>query len=76
MTDCRGKRSDSMALQYMGLNDLSGSLVIIEGMKDIAYDEIVEITVDDGEKRIGRVVELTEEFAVIQVCLLYTSRCV
>lgn len=56
-----------MALQYMGLNDLSGSLVIIEGMKDIAYDEIVEITVDDGEKRIGRVVELTEEFAVIQV---------
>lgn len=56
-----------MALQYMGLNDLSGSLVIIEGMKDIAYDEIVEITIENGEKRIGRVVEVTEEFAVVQV---------
>lgn len=56
-----------MKTQYMGLNDLSGSLVILEGIKDAAFDEIVEITLDLGEKRMGRIIELNKEFAVVQV---------
>ena len=56
-----------MNLQYMGLQDLSGSLVIIEGIRDAAYDEIVEITVGSGQRRVGRIIELTEDNAVVQV---------
>ncbi len=51
----------------MGLNDLSGSLVILEGIKDASFDEIVEISLDSGEKRMGRIIELNKEFAVVQV---------
>lgn len=51
----------------MGLSDLSGSLVVINGIKGAAFDEIVEVTLDSGEKRTGRIIELTEECAVIQV---------
>ena len=51
----------------MGLDDLSGSLVVIEGIKDAAFDEIVNITLDSGEKRTGRIIELTDDFAVVQV---------
>ncbi len=56
-----------MKTQYMGLNDLSGSLVILEGIKDASFDEIVEISLDSGEKRMGRIIELNKEFAVVQV---------
>lgn len=56
-----------MAIQYIGLRDLSGSLVVLEKIDGASYDEIVEIKLDNGEKRKGRIVELTEEFTVVQV---------
>lgn len=51
----------------MGLRDLSGSLVVLEGIKGASYDELVEISLDSGEKRTGRIIELTEDYAVVQV---------
>ena len=51
----------------MGLRDLSGSLVVLEGLKGASYDELVEISLDSGEKRTGRIIELTEDYAVVQV---------
>lgn len=56
-----------MQIQYMGLKDLSGSLVVIEGIQDAAFDEIIEITLDSGETRTGRIIELTRDFAVVQI---------
>ena len=56
-----------MSIQYMGLRDLSGSLVILDGIKDAAYDEIVMVRIAGGEKRTGRIIELTEEYAVVQM---------
>ena len=56
-----------MQIHHMGLDDLSGSLVVIRGIQDVSYDELLEITLDSGEKRLARIVELTEEFAVAQV---------
>ena len=54
-------------MQYMGLSDINGSLVIIENVKDASYDEIVEVKLENGEVRIGRIIELTKDFAVVQV---------
>ncbi len=56
-----------MNMQYMGLSDINGSLVVIDNVKGASYDEIVEITVEGGEKRIGRIVELTADYAVAQI---------
>lgn len=56
-----------MAIEYMGLNNIQGPLVVIEGVDDTFYEEMVTVTLDSGEKRIGRVIEISGDKAVIQV---------
>ena len=57
-----------MAIEYLGLNEINGPLIALEGVKDAAYDEIVEFSMNDGaEKRLGRIIEIYEDKAVIQV---------
>ena len=58
----------NMAIEYLGLSQINGSLIALEGVQDAAYDEIVEITADNGkEKKIGRIIECYADKAVIQV---------
>lgn len=56
-----------MNLQYVGLKDINGPLVALEGVKGAAYDEIARIRLDDGTERIGRVVELAGDRVILQV---------
>lgn len=56
-----------MSIEYMGLSEINGPLIAIEGIKDGAYEEIVEIKVNHKEKKIGRIVEMYKDKAVIQV---------
>ncbi len=56
-----------MSIEYLGLNQIYGSLIAIEGIQDAAYDELVEIAVDRKEKKLGRIVECYRDKAVIQV---------
>ena len=56
-----------MAIEYLGLNSVNGPFVVLEGVKGAAYDEIVEIVADGKEKKLGRIVEINEDKAVVQV---------
>ena len=56
-----------MAIEYLGLSEINGPLVVLEGVKDAAYEEIVEFSIDGEEKKLGRIVEIYEDKAVIQV---------
>lgn len=56
-----------MAIEYLGLSEINGPLVVLEGVKDAAYDEVVEFIIEGNEKRIGRIIEIYEDKAVIQV---------
>ena len=56
-----------MAVEYLGLSEINGPLVVLEGVKDAAFDEIVEFRVEDGSRKLGRIVEIYEDKAVIQV---------
>lgn len=56
-----------MSLQYVGLKDINGPLVALEGVTGVAYDEIAKIRLDDGTERIGRVVELSGDKVILQV---------
>lgn len=56
-----------MKLEYIGLKEINGPLVVIDKMKDVSYDEIIEIKMSDGEKRLGKITEAAEDFAVAQV---------
>lgn len=56
-----------MAIEYLGLSEINGPLIVLEGVQDASYEEIVEFTVDKKQKKLGRIVEVYEDKAVIQV---------
>ena len=56
-----------MAIEYLGLSAINGPLVVLEGVQDAAYDEIVEMTVNGKEKKLGRIIEIYKDKAIIQV---------
>ena len=56
-----------MSIEYLGLSEINGPLVVLEGVQDASFEEIVEITVDRTTKKLGRIIELYEDKAVIQV---------
>ena len=56
-----------MRLEYIGLSELSGSLIALRGVKDVAFDEMAEITLENGERRYGRVILIDGDRVVLQV---------
>lgn len=56
-----------MSFEYLGLKEINGSLVILEGTLDVALEEMVELKLEDGSFKTGRVVYLDSEKAIIQV---------
>ncbi|MBP3361374.1 MAG: V-type ATP synthase subunit B [Clostridia bacterium] len=56
-----------MSIEYMGLKNIEGPLAVIDGVGGASYEEMVTVTLDSGEKRIGRIIEILGDMAVIQV---------
>ena len=56
-----------MRLEYIGLSELSGSLIALEGVHGVGYDEMAEITLENGERRSGRVILVDGDRVVLQV---------
>ena len=56
-----------MAIEYLGLSEVNGPLVVLEGVKDAFFEEMVEFTIDGNQKKLGRIVAVYEDKAVIQV---------
>src|SRR5574339_232700 len=53
--------------EVSGVGRIEGPIVIVEGATNVSYDEVVEIRDSRGQIRRGRVLEVGEETAVIQV---------
>jgi V/A-type H+-transporting ATPase subunit B len=66
MTDFTFNLEDR-GLQYLGATRIEGPLVVVERIRDVGYDETVEITDPNGRPRIGRVLDISETQAVVQV---------
>ena len=58
---------EDRGLQYLGATRIEGPLVVVERVRDVGYDEVVEIIGPDGRPRIGRVLDISETQAVVQV---------
>ena len=54
-------------IAYKNLSKIAGPLIFIEGVKDAAYGEMVEIKLTNGERRKGQVLDTREGLAVVQV---------
>ncbi len=53
--------------EYLTVREVSGPLMIVEGVSGVAYGEVVEITTPDGEIKHGQVLDAYEDRAIIQV---------
>ncbi len=53
--------------EYSMIREIKGPLLIVEGVSNVAYDEIVEVELPSGEKRRGRVLDVSRGVAVVQV---------
>jgi len=49
------------------ITEITGPLMLIEGVSTVSYDELVEIRTKLDEKRIGKILELEGDKALIQV---------
>jgi V/A-type H+-transporting ATPase subunit B len=56
-----------MSIQYIGLSEINGPLIALDKVENVGYDEIAEIRLSDGTKRVGRIVEIHGDKAVLQV---------
>lgn len=56
-----------MIIEYVGVSEINGSLVVLDGVKGASYEEIVTIQLSDGTARQGRIVQIEGERIVVQV---------
>lgn len=56
-----------MKKEYLMLDKVKGPLIVVSDVKDVSYDEIVDIVVDGKERKKGKVVQIQNDKAIIQV---------
>lgn len=56
-----------MIIEHIGLSEISGSLIILDDVDNASFEELVEIRLENGTKRTGRIVQIDGKRVVIQV---------
>lgn len=54
-------------VSYRTVSQIAGPLVFVEKVENAAYNELVEISLPNGEKRAGQVLDTGRGLAVVQV---------
>jgi V/A-type H+-transporting ATPase subunit B len=58
---------DISGLVYRGVKEIKGSILVLDPIPKISYDEVVMIRAPDGIDRLGRVLEVSKEYIIVQV---------
>ncbi len=56
-----------MLKEYLTVREISGPLVLVEEVEGVKYDELIEIKAPDGSMRRGKVLEIDEDKALVQL---------
>ncbi len=56
-----------MIIEYIGVKEINGSLIVLDGVEGASFEETVTIRLDGGAERAGRIVQMEGDRAVIQV---------
>ena len=56
-----------MLKEYRTVTEVVGPLMVVEGVEGVKYEELVEIELQTGEKRRGRVLEINGDKAMVQL---------
>ncbi len=54
-------------IEYTGVTSVDGPVVVVRRSEDVFFSEIVAVRDRNGEKRTGRVIDISEEYAVVQI---------
>ncbi len=53
--------------EFSSIKEIRNPILIIEGTVNVGYNELVEVVAPNGESRISRVVEVGDNYSIIQV---------
>lgn len=56
-----------MLKEYKSVTEVVGPLMIVEGVEGVTFDELVDIKLQSGERRRGRVIEIDQDKAMVQI---------
>ena len=56
-----------MAIEYLGLNSIEGPLVVVDGVRGAAYGDIVRFRTNRTHHKVGQIISIEGEHALIQV---------
>jgi len=56
-----------MPREYRTIREVAGPLMLVQGVEDVAFDELAEIELSNGEKRRCKVLEIDKGNAVVQL---------
>lgn len=54
-------------IEYTGLSSVDGPIVVVRKKENSSYDEVVYVRDKSGEKKTGRIIDLNEDTAVVQI---------
>ena len=56
-----------MRKEYLKIEKAEGPLIVLNGVKDASYGEMVSIRIDDLESRIGKIIKIEGDQVIVQV---------
>ncbi|WP_306483378.1 V-type ATP synthase subunit B [Anaerococcus sp.] len=56
-----------MLKEYKTVSEVVGPLMLVQGVEGVSFDELVDIEMQTGERRRGRVIEIAEDRAMVQL---------
>ncbi|MCL2860566.1 MAG: V-type ATP synthase subunit B [Oscillospiraceae bacterium] len=56
-----------MVKEFLVLDRVKGPLIVLSGVTDVAYNEVVDIVVDNNQKRRGQVIQIQNDIVFIQL---------
>ena len=56
-----------MLKEYRTVTEVVGPLMVVEGVSGVKYDELVEVEIQTGELRRGKVLEVNGSKAMVQL---------
>jgi V/A-type H+/Na+-transporting ATPase subunit B len=59
--------SSSSSVEYTKVAEIKGPIIVVDGITKASFDELVEIETSEGEKRLGRVLEVGNGKAIVQI---------
>jgi len=56
-----------MNIEYLGLSQINNSIAVLEGVESPTYDEIVKISTGAGQEKLGKVIHIEDDRAMVLV---------